>query len=76
MNRASEPRPGEPSGVWVSRTEIHDLRDNIHAIRVGLSLIQPGNPLDDAARLDVYREIEGAINKLTSSAVFNTLSSQ
>ncbi|MEO1528437.1 MAG: hypothetical protein AAFX06_23690 [Planctomycetota bacterium] len=68
MTEAS--RESEPSGIWLDSDEVHELRDQIQALRVGHSLISGDNQLDADEVREVYREMEEAISKLANSTLF------
>ena len=65
----SEP---SPRGVWLDSEEVHELRDQIQALKVGYALLVGDEPVSTSAdRADVYREMGQAISKLAESNFFS-----
>lgn len=63
----SEP---SPRGVWLDSEEVHELRDQIQALKVGYALLVGDSQLNNADRADIYREMGEAISKLAESTFF------
>ncbi|MEL6105874.1 MAG: hypothetical protein AAFU85_07555 [Planctomycetota bacterium] len=68
----SEP---SPKGVWLDSEEVHQLRDQIQALKVGYALLIDEGELEDSERAEVYREMGEAISKLAESRFFRGVKS-
>ena len=72
IEKMKEPgRMPDENGVWLDSDEVHELRDQIQALKVGHSLIKGANRLADDEIREIYQEMGEAISKLASSSLFH-----
>ena len=58
------------NGVWLDSDEVHELRDQIQALKVGYALLSGNGGLGKTEVQEVYREMGEAISKLADSSIF------
>lgn len=61
----------ESGGIWLNSDQLHEIRDQIQALRVGFSLLSRSKNLDDDTLIEVNEEISGALNSLAGSVLFS-----
>ena len=73
MNQNAE--RSQAKGIWLASDEVHELRDQIQALKVGQSLLINSSNLSTDDVGEIVREMGEAISKLSQSSLFHPTSS-